>query len=181
MAVVYVWLGLLTLIFINLTDVCPPGITTNPTLQFYLVINPDSGPGPDSNPNLDYTTCLPTILALSSNIKLIGYIATGYSMHVLMDILAYIETYQTQLTFYHPSGIFFDETSATSALLSKYTTYVNQVRTASGSTVILNPGVDVLDSYFSIMDLIVTAEDFYNDSDFGMVCQLPQLPYKQGV
>ncbi|KAJ7777885.1 Spherulation-specific family 4 [Mycena maculata] len=145
-------------------------ITDNPDLPFYLVINPDSGPGADATPSSDYTACLPTVLALGSNVKLIGYVLTGYGVgRSSTDVLADVATYLNWPVSYRPTGIFFDETAATSEFLSQYTTYVNQVRTdiPSDSTVILNPGVNVADdSYFSIADFIVTVEDFYDDFSF---------------
>ncbi|KAE9399233.1 hypothetical protein BT96DRAFT_1019687 [Gymnopus androsaceus JB14] len=141
-------------------------ITDNASLQFYVVINPNSGP---SNFNSDYQACVPELLALGENVIIVGYVLTGYGTRDSSDVLADIATYMAFPTTYRPSGIFFDETSATSEYLDKYTTYAEQVRSdvTSDSVVILNPGTNVADtSYFSIADFIVTAEQFYDDFDW---------------
>ncbi|KIK61904.1 hypothetical protein GYMLUDRAFT_243069 [Collybiopsis luxurians FD-317 M1] len=141
-------------------------ITANPTLPFTLVINPDSGPnGLDST----YEACISQLLALGSNVKAIGYVRTGYATRSSSDVLDDVSTYLNWPTSYRPSGIFFDETNATSDHFDLYSTYAAQVRQdiSSGSTVILNPGINVADSdYFSIADFIVTAEQFYDDFSF---------------
>ncbi|KAE9393134.1 hypothetical protein BT96DRAFT_979084 [Gymnopus androsaceus JB14] len=131
-------------------------ITANPNLLFYVIINPDSG-------------CVPKLLALGDNVKIVGYVLTGDGTRDSSEVLADIATYMAFPTTYRPSGIFFDETSATSEFLAEYTTYAEQVRSdvTSDSIVILNPGTNVADtSYFSIADFIVTAEQFYDDFDW---------------
>ncbi|KIK61905.1 hypothetical protein GYMLUDRAFT_72957 [Collybiopsis luxurians FD-317 M1] len=144
-------------------------ITNNPTLPFTLVINPDSGPGANSVPDSNYQTCIPRALALGSNVKTVGYVHTGYGTRSSSDVLADVSTYLNWPTSYRPSGIFFDETNATSDNFGLYSSYAAKVRQGipSGSTVILNPGVNVADSdYFSIADFIVTAEQFYKKFSF---------------
>ncbi|KAE9385329.1 hypothetical protein BT96DRAFT_949919 [Gymnopus androsaceus JB14] len=131
-------------------------ITANPDLLFYIVINPNSGPDDfDSN----YQACVPELLALGNNVKILGYVDTGNGKRASFDVLDDIATYMGFPTAYRPSGIFFDDTSATSKFLSNYTAYATQV--------IFNPGENVADtSFFSIADFIVTAEDFYDDFSF---------------
>ena len=159
-------------------------ITDNTSLQFYVVINPNSGP---SNFDSNYQACVPELLALGDNVIIVGYVLTGYGTRDSSDVLADIATYMAFPTTYRPSGIFFDETSATSEYLDEYTTYAEQVRSdvtsdsvvslpkntflislsLTSSQVILNPGTNVADtSYFSIADFIVTAEQFYDDFEW---------------
>ncbi|KAE9399232.1 hypothetical protein BT96DRAFT_920310 [Gymnopus androsaceus JB14] len=141
-------------------------ITTNPNLVFYIIVNPDSGPDDfDSN----YQACVPKLLALSHNVKTVGYVDTANGERASSDVLADIATYMAFPTTYRPSGIFFDDTTATSKFLSAYTTYANQVRAdvPNDSIVIFNPGETVTDTaFFSIANFIVTFEDFYDDFSF---------------
>ena len=112
-------------------------ITANPTLPFTLIINPDSGPGASSVPDSNYQACIPRALALGSNVKTVGYVHTGYGTRSSSDVLADVSTYLNWPTSYRPSGIFFDETNATSDNFGLYSSYAAKVRQGipSGSTV----------------------------------------------
>ncbi|KAF5384454.1 hypothetical protein D9757_014005 [Collybiopsis confluens] len=142
-------------------------ITANPTLPITLIINPNSGPTTD--PNYPYT-CFQQAKTLSSNLRTVGYVPTGYGTgRTSSAVLADVSTYLNWPTAYRPSGIFFDETNATSDFFNLYSTYASSVRQSipSGSIVILNPGTNVADSrFFSIANAIVTSEQFYDDFSF---------------
>lgn len=100
-------------------------ITDNPDLLFYVIINSNSGPG---NFDTTYQACVPELLALGDNVKVVGYIYTGYGTRDSSDVLDDIATYMAWPTAYRPTGIYFDETLATSEHLDDYTTYAEQVR-----------------------------------------------------
>jgi hypothetical protein len=157
------------IIFLILLNSFVQRITANPTLPFYAIINPANGPGSGSVPDTNYQACIPKLLAQGSNVKVLGYVATGNGKRSSSAVLSDIAKYMNWPTSYRPSGIFFDETSAKTKFLSTYTTYANQVRqdVPSGSIVILNPGTTVSDTgYFSIADYIVTTENFYNSFSY---------------
>ncbi|KAF5384633.1 hypothetical protein D9757_007531 [Collybiopsis confluens] len=110
-------------------------ITANPTLPITLIINPNSGPTTD--PNYPYT-CFQQAKTLSSNLRTVGYVPTGYGTgRTSSAVLADVSTYLNWPTAYRPSGIFFDETNATSDFFNLYSTYASSVRQSipSGSIV----------------------------------------------
>jgi hypothetical protein len=47
-------------------------IEANPTVDFTIIINPDSGPGPNALPDGNYITGI-TALNKHPNVKLVGY------------------------------------------------------------------------------------------------------------
>ena len=100
-------------------------------MPFYVIVNPDSGPGAaGSQPNADsYQGCLPT-LTESSNVVLVGYVATGYGSKSQAAVTKEVATYAGWDSAYRPSGIFFDEVEPTSEYLSLYTTYAQDARSS---------------------------------------------------
>ncbi|KAF5347220.1 hypothetical protein D9758_011086 [Tetrapyrgos nigripes] len=141
-------------------------ISANPTLPFYLIVNPNSGPVDTPDPG--YQSCIPQVRSLSDNVKVVGYVATGYGSKASSDVLNEVTTYMNWDVSYRPTGIFFDETNATADHVQLYTSYAAQVRqdVPGDSFVILNPGIPVsVDDYFTISDMIVTTETFFDDFD----------------
>ncbi|KAJ7627062.1 Spherulation-specific family 4, partial [Roridomyces roridus] len=138
-------------------------MSTFPSMQFYIIINPDSGPGDaGSQPDPAYQTNIQT-LRTHSNALLVGYVATGFGTRASADVLQDIETYAGWGAAYGMEGIFFDETMT--GFDTEYTSYSHAVRTTAwpGRTtgyVIMNPGDDIGNSdYYSLADQIVTFED----------------------
>ncbi|KAJ7479059.1 Spherulation-specific family 4 [Mycena latifolia] len=141
-------------------------ITAFPGVQFYIIVNPNSGPGggPGSQPD---TTYGPAVASLRghANVLLLGYVLTGYGTRAQADVTQDVETYAGWNTTWGVDGIFFDETQA--ELLFTYQAYAYTVRAAtwaSGATgyVVLNPGEDIgASTYYSIADQIVTFENTY--------------------
>jgi hypothetical protein len=81
------------------------------SVNYTIIVNPDSGPGNTSLPNEDY---LPAIQRLNAfpNTRTVGYVRTNYGNRSLDDVLSDITTYSgwansTQGIEMH--GIFFDE------------------------------------------------------------------------
>ncbi|KAJ7231985.1 Spherulation-specific family 4 [Mycena rebaudengoi] len=140
-------------------------ITAHPDIQFYIIANPNSGPG-DANtqPNTDYQPALQSLRS-HANVLLVGYVFTHFGARPLSEVRQDVLTYAGWQAAWSVAGIFFDETQA--GLTSTYTSYVNVVRNAtwpsrSQGYVILNPGVDIGNSdYYGLADQIVTFEERY--------------------
>ncbi|OBZ76981.1 Spherulin-4 [Grifola frondosa] len=138
------------------------------SLPFYIIVNPASGPGgAGTQPDSTYQECIPTLKA--SNVKIIGYVLTGYGGRDQADVTTDIDTYAGWASSYQPDGIFFDEVSGATAdfsTYSTYTSYAKQLFDSGGGFTTLNPGISPSDlDYFTIADLIVTAEQYYSDFD----------------
>ncbi|KAF8885164.1 Spherulation-specific family 4 [Infundibulicybe gibba] len=163
-------------------------IQNNNILQFYIVVNPNSGPdgAPGSTPNADYQACVPALRAVGSaaqNVKLLGYVLTGYGTRSSTDVNNDIDTYSGWPSAYRPDGIFFDEVSQDVNLLPTYQAYASRVHQDFGTGFItLNPGTTPDASYYSIADLIISFEGFYDDfSASSLVISSSTPSRKQGV
>ncbi|KAF8146090.1 Spherulation-specific family 4 [Mycena galopus ATCC 62051] len=159
-------------------------ISSYPNVQFYVIVNPDSGPGdPGSQPDTNYQAGV-TALRTHANVLLVGYVYTSYGDRSLADVEQDIDTYAGWKTAYSLAGIFFDETQP--GLTSTYTAYAAAARSAAwpGRTtgyVIFNPGEDIGSSnYYSIADQIVTFEDTYAEYEKQAPLPLPH-PAQQSV
>ncbi|KAJ7097658.1 hypothetical protein C8R44DRAFT_889189 [Mycena epipterygia] len=79
------------------------------------------------------------------------------------DVTTDIATYAQWGAAYRPTGIFFDETTATTQLVSLYQSYANSMHSALGSTAFVrNHGVVPVDEFYTFADLAVSCEDFYS-------------------
>ncbi|KAF8859950.1 hypothetical protein BDZ45DRAFT_672879 [Acephala macrosclerotiorum] len=125
-------------------------VTARSTLDFTVILNPDSGPGPSSYPGDDF---VPLIQKLNNftNVQTVGYVRTGYGTRNITNVLEDISTYSSWATIANSTGlavhgIFFDEVvSEFSAATVEYLTTINQaVKNATGvlseKMVIHNPG-----------------------------------------
>ncbi|TFK34640.1 Spherulation-specific family 4 [Crucibulum laeve] len=145
-------------------------IQSYPTIQFYVIINPNSGPGgaPGTQPDTNYQSCTASIRragASAGNAKLLGYVATGYGSRTNATVTSDVDTYSQWTVSYRPDGIFFDEVATAASSLSLYQAFSNRVHQNFGANglVFLNPGTTPETSgYFNIANLIVTYEDTYN-------------------
>ena len=89
-------------------------VATHPNVNFTVVINPGSGPGPNSLPDGNYTREIPK-LASYNNVRLLGYVATTYATRDISLVRKDIETYagwptNSSTPDLAVQGIFFDET-----------------------------------------------------------------------
>jgi hypothetical protein len=89
-------------------------ISKHPEVNFTVVINPGSGPGPNALPDANYTREIPK-LGSFENVRLLGYVATTYAKRNISLVRRDIETYAAWPTnSSNPAlavrGIFFDET-----------------------------------------------------------------------
>lgn len=165
------------------TNIRVDRITAHPTLPFYVIINPQSGPVP--TPDSNYQACIPRLKA-SSSVTVVGYVPTGFGTASIDTVNSDTAEYAAWGSAYRPQGIFFDEVSPTAGFLSKYTNWTStaKARFNSGNgyvrstllmcrmlltdlidKIILNPGTSVGSetAYFTLANQIVTAENFYND------------------
>jgi len=125
-------------------------ITSRPSLNFTVILNPDSGPGSSSYPGDDFVPLIQKLNAYS-NVQTIGYVRTGYGTRNITNVLDDVTTYSDWATIANATGlavhgVFFDETvSEFSVSAAEYLTTINQaVKNATGllsnKTVIHNPG-----------------------------------------
>ncbi|KAJ7627038.1 Spherulation-specific family 4 [Roridomyces roridus] len=159
-------------------------MSTFPSMQFYIIINPFSGPGDaDSQPDPAYQSSIQT-LRTHSNALLVGYVATGDGTRASADVLQDIETYAGWDASYGMDGIFFDQTQT--GFDAEYTSYSDAVRNTAWpgratGYVIMNPGDDIGNSdYYSLADQIVTFEDTFAKFQQESPIPLPH-PAQQSV
>jgi len=135
-------------------------IKSYPDLTFYIVVNPASGPGSQgSQPDANYQACIPTLKY--SNSIVVGYVDTGDGTRASSLVTGDIDTYVGWSSTYSVQGIFFDQVSNANSYLSTYTSYSTYAR-RSFNFVILNPGTAIPSGYYSIADLILSAENYYS-------------------
>ncbi|KAJ4355480.1 uncharacterized protein N0V89_003496 [Didymosphaeria variabile] len=122
--------------------------TAYPSLQFTVIVNPNSGPG-DDWPNADYAAAIAQLNALS-NVHTVGYVDTAQvnvpgGPYTIEQIGNDITTYASDASV-GLSGLFFDDVSnvysdSVELLLEEA---VNQTKAAEGfaepRTAIINPG-----------------------------------------
>ncbi|KAJ7056092.1 Spherulation-specific family 4 [Mycena amicta] len=140
-------------------------IINHPTMPFYIIINPDSGPGGSANsqPDTNYQSCVSTLRpAANPNVHVIGYVATGFGTRAASAVEADVLTYAGWGAAWRPSGIFFDEVQDGSGNLALYTSYVAYARShIPGAFISLNPGTAISAGYYTIADQIMSFEDTY--------------------
>ncbi|KAJ7619638.1 Spherulation-specific family 4-domain-containing protein [Roridomyces roridus] len=133
-------------------------ISSHPTSTFYIIINPDDGPGPSgTQPGSDFVECIPKLRVAGSRAVLLGYVDTGTNI----TIESAIDTYAGWDSAYRPSGIFLDGVSPTEKLLSTYQGYVSHATNAGFNFTALDAGETVSSSYLDMVDLVNTFEDSY--------------------
>ncbi|EJF62840.1 Spherulation-specific family 4 [Dichomitus squalens] len=153
-------------------------ITAHPAVPYYAVINPNSGPG-DANtqPGLEYQQCIPILKSASSSVTVLGYVHTSYAdpsqtARVLQDVHTYAEWNSP----YGVQGIFFDEVSGATADFATYQNYTGEAQ-KSFDFIALNPGAAPEDTdYYSLADILLTAEDFYADFSPNQLSLGPSTP-----
>ncbi|PWY92701.1 cell surface spherulin 4-like protein [Aspergillus heteromorphus CBS 117.55] len=147
-------------------------VSAHRNVNFTVVINPGSGPGPNALPDANYTREIPK-LASYGNVRLLGYVATTYAQRNISLVRRDIETYAAWPTNgSNPDlavrGIFFDETpqqydDSTLAYLQELTALV---KTTSGlgpdHFVVHNPGVIPDSRYLPTADSTVVFEATYD-------------------
>ncbi|KAJ6618977.1 Spherulation-specific family 4-domain-containing protein [Mycena sp. CBHHK59/15] len=128
-------------------------ISAHPNTPWYIIINPDSGPG---SPDQQYQTCV-SALPPSENQITLGYIDNKSG-----NVVADIDTYAGWDSSSRPTGIYFDNISPTANQLSTYQNYVSHAKSQGFTFIGLDPGQTTDPSYFPMADLVNTYEDSYS-------------------
>ncbi|KAL4974955.1 Spherulation-specific family 4 [Aspergillus desertorum] len=147
-------------------------ITEHPDVNFTVVVNPGSGPGPNPLPDGNYTQEIPR-LTVHENVRVLGYVATTYAKRNISAVRNDIETYAAWPTISaNPKlavrGIFFDETpqqynASDLAYLEELTSVVrNTPGLGPDHFVFHNPGVVPDSRYLSTADSTVVFEATYD-------------------
>lgn len=136
--------------------------SSNPDVDFYIVVNPDSGPGGAQYPNSDYVTSLARLNSFS-NVYTLGYVHTGYTSQpagtVASNITKYAGWSQHTPENITVKGIFFDEVDTKASSLQYYSDLSTTAYQQVPGSVVLNPGVKVVDTdFYQIADEIVVYE-----------------------
>lgn len=91
-------------------------ITAHPSVDFLIIINPDSGPGSESLPGSDYEREVPKLTA-APNVTTIGYVRIDYCRKPLHDACEEIDQFAGWVTAHGNNvpglavhGIYLDET-----------------------------------------------------------------------
>ncbi|KAL1990183.1 hypothetical protein VTN49DRAFT_6022 [Thermomyces lanuginosus] len=143
-----------------------------PELNFTIVINPGSGPGPNPLPDANYTREIP-LLRRFDNVRLLGYVATTYANRDIALVREDVETYaawpaRSANGSLAVNGIFFDETPQAfdENALAYYQELTSLVKQSKGlgpdNTVVHNPGAVPDPRYLSTADTTVIFEDTYD-------------------
>ncbi|EAW09379.1 spherulation-specific family 4 protein [Aspergillus clavatus NRRL 1] len=146
-------------------------ISKHPDVNFTVVINPGSGPGPEALPDGNYTREIPK-LASYENVRLLGYVATTYAKRNISEVRRDIETYaawptQSSNANLAVRGIFFDETPQQydADILAYLRELTDVVKGTSGlgpdHYVVHNPGAIPDSRYLSTADSTVVFEATY--------------------
>ncbi|GAA5840339.1 hypothetical protein JCM9279_002350 [Rhodotorula babjevae] len=144
----------------------------NPSLEFILIFNPNSGPVTDATDPSLY--CVPRLRKLLPTSTFIGYVPTGYGERSAAAVKADVATYKKWSSIKVDSagstakldGIFFDEAAwdPTTKNLQLYSGHANAARAAFGakgkSTVVFNPGTVVSASFYKYADIVVSFETY---------------------
>jgi len=144
-------------------------IQTHPSVDFIIVINPSSGPGQDTKPDVNYCR---EIARLNSypNVRTVGYVPVDYGRKALESAFADIAKYvgwgvaDSQLAM---QGIFVDESPQIAD--SHNTTYLEQIRQniknqkgLSGGLIVMNPGMVPDGQILSSADRTVVFEERFS-------------------
>ncbi|KAG9073592.1 hypothetical protein FS749_014914 [Ceratobasidium sp. UAMH 11750] len=155
-------------------------ITAYPTLPFYFIVNPNSGPGGvNTQPDANYQACVPKLRpSANPNVKLIAYVSTNYGNRAQLDVQADVRTYAQWASAYRPNGFFFDETDGNATKQSIYSGYASYAKSQIPNAFItLNPGTSaVAAGFYTFADQIVTVEKYFSDfspSDYTIGASSP--------
>lgn len=157
-------------------------IAANPSLQFNVIVNPDSGPGNTPLPDSSYIAGI-TSLKKHTNVKLLGYVHTSYAARPLAEIERNISIYAGWKNYkasdIRVSGIFFDEVSSTSSktvlsYMSTLSAFTKKTLGTDRGCVAFNPGVQVDKAFYNYADMIVVWEDAFSAA--GLTAAIAATP-----
>ncbi|KHN93824.1 Spherulation-specific family 4 [Metarhizium album ARSEF 1941] len=145
---------------------------SHPDVSFVAIVNPNSGPGPDSLPDANYLAALQEMHGVA-NICALGYVFCSYGERPEAAARADIARYCRWSRHGNISlaGIFFDETPSQlwrltyMASLAHYSRLTWRQETGKDGVVIYNPGVVVPRPFFAHADFVVVFEQSHHHWD----------------
>ncbi|KAK1751537.1 cell surface protein [Echria macrotheca] len=125
-------------------------ITTHPTLEFLVIVNPNSGPGDKPLPSPDYVRELPRLSAFP-NVRTVGYLAVDYCRKSLAAACEEVSVYagwarNHEIEGLYVEGIFIDEThnhveASCTEYFAKLRDHIKQADGLQGERLVIhNPG-----------------------------------------
>ncbi|KZV91551.1 hypothetical protein EXIGLDRAFT_95092 [Exidia glandulosa HHB12029] len=141
-----------------------------PALQFNVIVNPASGPGPSGSlPDVEYKAGISALNAYP-NARTIGYIASHNGTKPALAYQDEIKTYSGWSSYRAANiavhGIFIDETNTDTAKIPYFSNFSTAIHKTFGDNalVVHNPGVITPQAFFNAIqkDVFVTFENFYN-------------------
>ncbi|EFY91856.1 hypothetical protein J3458_012977 [Metarhizium acridum] len=150
----------------------------HPEVKFVAIVNPSSGPGPDSLPDASYLAALETMHAIP-NICAVGYVYCSYGKRPAADVRGDIVKYcwWNQHDKISLGGIFFDETPSELAYLTHMASLAHHAKrtwrqeTGRDGLVVYNPGVLVPRPFFVHPDHVVVFEQSHHHWDENFAAQ----------
>ena len=146
-------------------------ISSQSSLQWLVVVNPENGPGATHKPGNTDTNYITGTSKLNGykNVKTIGYVRTNYAASPMSELKTNITAWSNWSTYTMSNiavhGIFFDESST-----SNYD-YLNTAITFARKTfkkpitVVCNFGVKAGARFYKICDVVLAFESALNQSD----------------
>ncbi|KAJ5959447.1 Spherulation-specific family 4 [Penicillium vulpinum] len=144
-------------------------IAAHPSIPFYLIVNPSTGPGDTEYPEDVFITAVAKLNSYS-NAKVLGYTHTEQGTRASSEVEKDITTYANWATYtgknIRLSGIFFDEASngEDTSKLAYFQNLSRKSKSSSLNTVVFNPGVKLkadVAKWFEAADFIVEYENTY--------------------
>lgn len=160
-------------------------IAAYPTVQWQVIINPNSGPGTASFPSdPNYITGISN-LNKYPNVITLGYIDTAYASRAYSSVASDIDVYAKWTSYTKANisigGIFFDDVvgadAATNSILTYYhniSTYVYATVPSTVTPVVFNPGAAGPIQLFDYCDTMVEFENAL--SSYHNVTTIKALP-----
>ena len=153
--------------WVNLTNT----IAAYPTVQWQVIVNPNSGPGTTGYPDSNY---IPAIAKLNSypNVITLGYVDTQYTSRAISAVETDIQTYASWSGYQQADisikGIFFDDvkntdSTSTYTYYQTITDYAKETVSPNLHPIIFNPGTLAPAQLFSYADTIVEFENQYSN------------------
>lgn len=148
-------------------------ISSNPDVQFTIIINPDNGSGPTALPDENFLAAVPRLTAYS-NALVIGYVRTDKGTRDISEVKKEIDTYEGWPSASgNPSfavhGTFLDEAPSEydAAAVEYFQQLASSIRGSNGlgpnNHVVMNPGTVPDAAYLGIPDTTVIFESPYSE------------------
>lgn len=144
-------------------------IAAHPSTPFYLIINPDTGPGTTEYPEEAYITAIAKLNSYS-NVQVLGYTYTNHGSRASSDVESDIAAYAKWSSYAGKdislAGIFFDQTpnGEDKSKLAYFQRLSSAAKNSNLVTVVFNPGAKILADvakWFAAADFIVEYENTY--------------------